>query len=93
MRKKTITLTILKRLEGAQPYALPQSQLRTEVDGLVRPVVTDREMAEVIAELDAAHLIAKLDEAADIFATPDDPKWLISETGSASLARHNPARR
>jgi len=85
-RIKLIQLTILKRLESSQPYALPESQLLTEVNGCVRPKVKAEELSEAIETLGGAECIARLKQMANLF-TAEEAFWLITETGSTVLAR------
>lgn len=92
-RAKLIQLAVLKALERSRPYALPLSQILTEINAGIRPVVKDDELAETITRLGTADCIAKLDIGADPLAAADEAMWLITETGSATLARHNPATR
>lgn len=84
-RKSILARTILERLLAAKPYALPQEQLATEVNGTVRPPAKADEFAAALALLtdgDAPRIVILRDEF-----DPTALKWTITESGEAALLR------
>ncbi|EDY16696.1 hypothetical protein CfE428DRAFT_5809 [Chthoniobacter flavus Ellin428] len=84
-RPTILARAILDRLAKARPYALPEEQLFTEVNGVVRPPATEEEFQTSIAALSTGG-VPRLRMMADEF---DDAarKWVITEAGEAALLR------
>jgi hypothetical protein len=84
-RRTILARAILDRLNLARPYALPEPQLATEVNGVVRPPAKAEEFAAVLAVLaggEAAHIVRLRDQF-----DPAARKWTITEAGEAALLR------
>jgi hypothetical protein len=82
----SIRIAILDILSGVQPYALPQPQLLSDVNGRVRPQLSLPDLVRELSWLKARELIAYLPDA----LAPDDAdarRWLITEAGLAALKR------
>ncbi|HSI14610.1 MAG TPA: hypothetical protein VK961_21340 [Chthoniobacter sp.] len=84
-RTTTLARAILDRLRICQPYALPEEQLATEVNGVVRPPAKATEFAAALQALNTAEAprIVLLRDDFD----PESRKWLITEAGEAALLR------
>lgn len=84
-RTATLARAILDRLYLCKPYALPEAQLATEVNGVVRPLAKPAEFAAALDALSSAEAprIAPLQDDLD----PGSRKWLITEAGEAALLR------
>jgi hypothetical protein len=84
-RRTILARAILERLRLARPYALPEPQLATEVNGVVRPPAKAEEFAAAVTSLAGgeAPRIARLRDEFD----PAARKWTITEAGEAALAR------
>jgi hypothetical protein len=83
MRVATIRRAILDILERAQPYALPESQLSVELNGVVRPPASQAELDEEILFLQTRGYIDTVPDPLDDRLV----KWAITEAGLAML-RH-----
>ena len=91
MRSTNIRKAILTILERAQPYALPEAQLITEINGRIRPRLATIERLDGTPhspELDDEILALQQRRA---IATVPDPldenliKWAITEAGMTLL--------
>lgn len=81
MRATNIRRAILDILERAQPYALPESQLSVELNGVVRPPAGLAELDDEILFLQARAFITTVpDPLNDLLV-----KWAITEAGRAML--------
>jgi hypothetical protein len=80
-RALSIRKNILLILERAEPYALPEMQLKLELDGTVRPPAAQAEFDEAITFLATRQHAATVPDPLD----PDNVKWTITETGKAML--------
>lgn len=82
-RQVILAKAILERLKASKPYALPQAQLATEVNGTVRPPAKPAEFKAALEILGSRDCIAQLADDFD----PAAIKWLITESGEAALLR------
>lgn len=80
-RNLTLRKAILEILERAQPFALPEEQLKIELNGAVRPPAGDAEFDEQIAYLQGQRFIATVADPLD----EQNVKWTITEPGKATL--------
>jgi hypothetical protein len=80
-RAHTVRKAVLEILEGANPYAMPEKQLHTEIDGAVRPPVGQAEFDETILFLQSRKAIATVPDGLD----PENVKWTITEVGKTLL--------
>jgi hypothetical protein len=84
-RPRTLSRAILDRLRLCKPYALPEEQLATEVNGVVRPPAKAAEFQSALQALntaDAPRIILLRDDL-----DPENRKWIITEAGEAALLR------
>jgi hypothetical protein len=84
-RTTTLARAILDRLRVCKPYALPEEQLATEVNGVVRPPAKPAEFGAALKALtpaDAPRILLLRDDL-----DPESRKWLITEAGEAALLR------
>ena len=81
MRTTNLRRAILDILERAQPYALPESQLKIELNGAVRPPAGDAEFDEEILFLQTRAYIATVPDPLD----DNFVKWAITEAGMTML--------
>lgn len=84
-RTTSLARAILDRLRLCKPYALPEEQLATEVNGVLRPPARTPEFKAALKQLNvaAAPHIALLRDEFD----PEARKWIITEAGEAALLR------
>jgi hypothetical protein len=84
-RTTTLNRAILDRLRLCKPYALPEEQLATEVNGVVRPPAKPEEFKAALRKLNVAEAprIVLLRDEFD----PEARKWVITEAGEAALLR------
>lgn len=85
MRKKEIARTILETLNHARGYAVPEASLRPQVDGLLRPPVTDEEWAQATYTLEnplGSWAITRVPSELDDSLI----QWAITERGRVLLA-------
>jgi hypothetical protein len=84
-RTTTLARAILDRLLICKPYALPEEQLATEVNGVVRPPAKAAEFKAALKSLnvaDAPRIVLLRDDF-----DPEARKWIITEAGEAALLR------
>jgi hypothetical protein len=81
MRSTNIRKAILEILARAQPYALPEAQLKIELDGSVRPPVQQAEFDEALLQLSNRAAIGTVPDPLD----EELVKWTIREAGVALL--------
>lgn len=81
MRATNIRKTILEILEQASPYALPEQQLKIELNGMLRPQVGNAEFDESILFLQTRTSIATVPDPLDDQLV----KWAITEAGMTML--------
>jgi len=81
MRATNIRRAILDILERAQPFALPEPQLTTELNGIVRPRAGAAEMDEELLFLQTRGYIATVPDPLD----DNLVKWAITEAGKTML--------
>ena len=84
-RATTLARAILDRLRLCKPYALPEEQLATEVNGVLRPPANAAEFKTALKRLnvaDAPRIVLLRDEF-----DPEARKWVITEAGEAALLR------
>ena len=84
-RTTTLARAILDRLRLCKPYALPEEQLATEVNGVLRPPAKTAEFKAAIQALNVAG-VPRIVLMRDEF-DPEARKWLITEAGEAALLR------
>ena len=82
-RLATIRRAVLEILSLASPYALPEAQLRTEVNGLVRPPAGQAEFDEAVLFLNTRRAIRTVPD--DL--APETAKWAITEIGQVLSCR------
>jgi hypothetical protein len=82
-REATIRRAVLEILSLANPYALPEAQLRIEVNGLIRPPAKPPEFAEALDFLTSRRAIHTVPE--DL--SPETMKWAITEIGQVLVCR------
>jgi hypothetical protein len=82
-RSLTIRRAVLEVLALANPYALPESQLNLELNGLVRPPAGKAEFDEALLFLNSRQAIRTVPDDLD----PDAVKWTIAEVGQALLRK------
>ena len=83
MRPSNIRRAVLEILERAQPFALPEGQLHTELNGAVRPRAGKAEFAEMLLFLRTREFITTVPDPLD----DQMVKWAITEAGLTML-RH-----
>ena len=81
MRAINLRKAILDILERAQPYALPESQMKVELNGAVRPPAGDAEFDEEMLFLRTRGYIATVPDPLD----DNLVKWAITEAGMTML--------
>jgi len=72
---------ILEILERAEPYALPERQLKIEINSALRPPVGDAEFDDALCFISRRGLAATVPDPLD----EQNVKWTISEPGKALL--------
>lgn len=83
MRNKEIARTILETLRHAQGFAVPVASLLPQVDGLIRPPVTEDEWEFALAMLSDKSRGAITQIACDFDPTLE--QWAITERGRVLL--------
>lgn len=83
MRRTDLLRTILETLQFAQGYAVLESALRSQVDGLMRPRTGDDEWKSSIDTLKAADRAAIVAIEAEL--DPTLVQWAITERGRVLL--------
>jgi hypothetical protein len=81
MRSTNIRKAILDILERAQPYALPESQLAIELNGVIRPPAGKAELDDELLFLHVRAYIATVPDPLD----DNLVKWAITEAGRTML--------
>lgn len=76
-REKKLILAVLELLDQAWPYAVPEGQLRTELEKQVRPPASLDEFTAVLQGLAERGLVRRQADLVDPKATT----WIITETG------------
>lgn len=79
LRRRQLLRTILETLGFAEGYAIPEQQLRVQVDGLTRPPTGDEEWAWAIGELSgpSRNAIKRIEDGLD----PELVQWARTERG------------
>ena len=80
-RTISIRKNILFILERAEPYALPETQLKLELDGSIRPPAATAEFEDAMLFLNThGHAVTVPDPLDE-----QNVKWTITETGKALI--------
>jgi len=80
-RELNIRKNILIILERCEPYALPERQLKIELDGSIRPPSALAEFDEAMTFLNTRKHIATVPDSLD----EENVKWTITESGMSLL--------
>ena len=80
-RTLNIRKNLLLILERCEPYAMPERQLKLELDGSIRPPAAMAELEDAILYLNIRKHIATVPDPLD----EQNVKWTITETGKALL--------
>ena len=80
-RTLSIRKNILQILERAEPYALPENQLRLELDGSIRPTAATAEFDEAMLFINTRGFAKTVPDSLD----EENVKWTITESGKALL--------
>lgn len=81
-RTSQIRKRILETLKPARGFAVPEETIRSYVDALERPPVTDQEWSDAMVFLVAGKTIVAVDNDLD----PDILQYAITEKGRTLLA-------
>jgi hypothetical protein len=81
VRTKALRLTILEQLKHAQGYALPDDTLRSMVDSLMRPPITDDEWTVSMDWLETNSHVVRVQSDLD----PELVQHSITERGRVAL--------
>jgi hypothetical protein len=80
-RLLSLRKNILMILERCEPYALPERQLKLELDGSIRPPAALAEFEDALSFLNIRKHILTVPDPLD----EQNVKWTITETGKAML--------
>jgi len=83
MRSTNIRRAVLEILERAQPYALPEEQLKIELNATIRPPVGQAEFDDQVLFLQMRTYIATVPDPLD----DNLVKWAITEAGMTMLRK------
>lgn len=81
LRRSHLLRSVLETLNFARGYAVPESALRPQVDGLMQPPTSDEEWQAAVADLEARDAIKPIESELD----PTLKQFAITQRGRVLL--------